>query len=226
MNEALALQVLFEKLDKEYKKEDIEKFNIKHRTCPFCKKWLGIFHIKIKDGSELVYCPSCESIHKTLRFSKAHKIKTYAKGRAFEYQVKKLLENQGYIVFRCASSKPLDLVAFKMGKVLVCECKTGFVSEKDKEKLGEWSVKLGFPMALFTKDNGNVQVEVFEPSERREWRNTYQLLDDFLHFLLDNYSQDFGNGDGWVNLSQLDSSKTIWKFLFSTENQGFEGDKQ
>jgi len=217
MNEQLALQTLFEKLGKAYGKEDIEGFRIKHGTCSFCKKWCGIFHIKTRDGSELVYCPSCESIHRTLRFGKNHKIKTYAKGRAFEYQVKKLLEAQGYIVFRCASSKPLDLVAFRMGKVLICECKTGSVSEKDRLKLGQWSLKLGFPVALFTKDNGSVQVEVFEPSERKHWKTTYELLADFLQFLLDNYSQDFGNGDGWVNLSQLDSSKAIWNFLFGKE---------
>jgi len=211
MDEQLALQILLEKLGKAYGKDDIEGFKIKHGTCSFCKKRCGMFHIKARDGSELVYCPSCEGIHRT------HKTKAYAKGRAFEYQVKRLLENQGYIVFRCAGSKPLDLVAFRMGKVLVCECKTGSISAKDRERLGEWSVKLGFPVALFIKDNGSVQAEVFEPSERKHWRTTYELLDDFLQFLLDNYGQDFGCGDGWVNLSQLDSSKAIWNFLFGRE---------
>jgi Holliday junction resolvase len=217
LSERLALQLLVEKLDKEYKTEEIQSFKVNYRKCLFCGKWIGIFHIETKDNTELVYCPSCESIHKTLSFNKAQEIKTYVKGRAFEYQVKKLLESQGFIVFRCASSKPLDLVAFRMGKVLVCECKTSSVSKKDKEKLGEWSVKLGFPVSLFTKVNSNVQVEVFEPSERREWRNTYQLLEDFIQFLLENHSQGFPDGDCWVNLSQLDSSNAIWNFLFGKE---------
>ncbi|MEM2367018.1 MAG: hypothetical protein QXQ50_02145 [Candidatus Bathyarchaeia archaeon] len=220
MNEQLALQLLFEKLNRVYGKEDISDFKIRHRTCPFCGKWIGIWHIKTKDNVELVYCPSCGSIHKTLKFARGFKVKAYQKGRRFEYQVKRLLESQGYIVFRCASSKPLDLVAFRLGKVLVCECKTGMVSEKDREKLGGWASRLGFPVALFTKNNGNVQMEVFEPNQRREWRNTYELLDDFLQFLLDNYSQTFPDDDCWLNLSQLDSSEAIWKFLFGKEVGG------
>ncbi|MDI6715315.1 MAG: hypothetical protein QMD43_09915 [Thermodesulfovibrio sp.] len=222
----LQFELLFEKIDKEYKPEDIEKFNVKYRKCPFCKKWCGIFQVKLKDGSELILCPSCESIHRTLKFNRTHRIKTYYKGRAFEYHVKKLLEKQGYTVFRCASSKPLDLVAFRMGKVLVSECKINPISEKDKERLGEWSVKLGFPVALFTKEDGNVQLEVFEGQPRKHWRTTYELLNDFIQFLLDNYSMCFPNGDSWINLSQLDSSQTIWKFLFGMESQGFEGEKE
>ncbi|MDH7506544.1 MAG: hypothetical protein QHH15_01985 [Candidatus Thermoplasmatota archaeon] len=214
----LKLEFLFKKIDREYDKEDVESFKIRYGKCLFCKKWCGIFHVKLKDGLELVFCPSCESIHKVLKFNKTHRIKTYYKGRNFEYQVKKLLEKQGFIVFRCASSKPLDLVAFRMGKVLVCECKTSLISEKDREKLGEWSVKLGFPVALFTKENGNVQCEVFEGQPKKNWRTTYELLDDFIQFLLDNYSKHFPNDDSWVNLSQLDSPQAIWKFLF-------EGDK-
>lgn len=216
----LELKILLGKLHREYDKEDIENFKIKHEACPFCKKWCGIFHVKLKDGSQLVFCPSCGSIHKTLRFNKAHRIKTYVKGRAFEYQVKKLLEKQGYTVFRCASSKPLDLVAFRMGKVFVCECKTNpKISDKDKERLGQWSVKLGFPVALFIRENGNVKCEVFEGSPRKHWKNTYELLDDFLQFLLDNYGLNLGNREGLVDISQLDTSEAIWKFLFSGNTQ-------
>ena len=220
MDEQSALQLLFEKLNKAYNKQDIVSFKVRYGTCLFCKKWIGIFHVKTKDDSEFVYCPSCGSLHKTLRFNTAHKVKAYHKGRRFEYEVKRLLERQGFTVFRCASSKPLDLIAFRMGKVLICECKVGRVSEGEKEKLGEWSFKLGFPTALFTKENGSIRMELFEPSPRREWSNTYQLLDDFLQFLLDNYSTDFGDGDGWVNLTQLDSSQAIQKFLFETSQGG------
>jgi len=40
----------------------------------------------------------------------------YIKGRAKEYRVKKFLEERGYVVFRCAGSKPVDLIALKKGK--------------------------------------------------------------------------------------------------------------
>jgi len=39
----------------------------------------------------------------------------YIRGRRFEYRVKEALEKDGWIVFRCAGSKPVDLIAFKMG---------------------------------------------------------------------------------------------------------------
>ena len=48
----------------------------------------------------------------------------YRRGRSFEYTVKRKLEVLGYRVFRCAGSKPVDLIAIskEMGVVLV-ECK-------------------------------------------------------------------------------------------------------
>lgn len=36
-----------------------------------------------------------------------------------------LLRSRGYIVFRCAASKPIDLIALKDDKVLLVECKSG-----------------------------------------------------------------------------------------------------
>jgi len=211
----LELNLLFEKIDREYKKEDIEHVEYNYLKCPFCKKWRGVLKVTFKDGVELTFCLGCESVHKTLRFNRTHRVKTYVKGRNFEYQVKRLLENQGYIVFRFAGSKPLDLLAVKFGKVLFCECKTKYnVGFKEREKLGEWSAKLGFPVALFLKAKGSVEIEVFEVQPRKHWRTTYELLNDFIQFLLDNYAQTFLNDDSWVNLSQLDTNKTIWKFLF------------
>lgn len=50
----------------------------------------------------------------------------YAKGRRWEYEVKQRLEHHGWIVFRCAGSKPVDLVAFHVIHLpLVVECKVG-----------------------------------------------------------------------------------------------------
>ena len=49
----------------------------------------------------------------------------YIRGRSLEYAAKRKLEQSGFIVFRCASSKPVDLVAVKQGLVMLVECKTG-----------------------------------------------------------------------------------------------------
>jgi len=49
----------------------------------------------------------------------------YEKGRDFEYKVKRILEGLGYVVVRCAGSKPVDLVAMKPGVVVFVECKKG-----------------------------------------------------------------------------------------------------
>lgn len=47
--------------------------------------------------------------------SKIKKIKKYAKGRAIEYEVKRIFEENGWIVTRSAASKgPWDLVAVKI----------------------------------------------------------------------------------------------------------------
>ena len=61
----------------------------------------------------------------------------YEKGRRFEYRVKRELERQGYVVFRCAGSKPVDLIAMKRGGPnLIVECKlNGKFSRDDLWKL-------------------------------------------------------------------------------------------
>jgi Holliday junction resolvase len=47
------------------------------------------------------------------------------KGRNLEYSVRDRLRALGYTVFRCAGSRPVDLVAIKEGRLLLVECKTG-----------------------------------------------------------------------------------------------------
>ena len=49
----------------------------------------------------------------------------YFKGRNLEYSVREQLKGRGYVVFRCAGSRPVDLIAIKAGKILLVECKTG-----------------------------------------------------------------------------------------------------
>lgn len=50
---------------------------------------------------------------------------THTQGRNLEYAVRKHLKKQGYVVFRCAGSRPVDIIAIKHGQILLVECKAG-----------------------------------------------------------------------------------------------------
>ena len=72
----------------------------------------------------------------------------YAKGRSFEHRVKRILEKEGYTVFRCAGSKPVDLIAIKKWddrtEICLIECKlNGHLPEGQKEKLIEMARRIG-----------------------------------------------------------------------------------
>lgn len=47
----------------------------------------------------------------------------YRKGRRFEYRVRNLFKDHGFVVIRAAQSKPIDLVCLKNGKSVIVECK-------------------------------------------------------------------------------------------------------
>lgn len=49
----------------------------------------------------------------------------YAKGRNLEYSVRERLKTFGYVVFRCAGSRPVDLIAIREDRILLVECKAG-----------------------------------------------------------------------------------------------------
>ena len=68
-----------------------------------------------------------------------YKTPRYLLGRQFEYRVKKLLEAEGYLVVRCARSKPFDLIAFFPGlPPLAVECKRSYSAlYHSKEKIEE-----------------------------------------------------------------------------------------
>lgn len=55
----------------------------------------------------------------------------YEKGRRFEYRVRDLFKEHGFVVIRAAQSKPIDLVCLKNGKSILVECKV------DKSSLGK-----------------------------------------------------------------------------------------
>lgn len=47
----------------------------------------------------------------------------YEKGRRFEYRVRDVFKEHGFVVIRAAQSKPIDLVCLKDGKSILVECK-------------------------------------------------------------------------------------------------------
>jgi Holliday junction resolvase len=61
----------------------------------------------------------------------------YARGRAFEWRVKRDLQGKGYWVLRSSRSVGVaDLVAIKKGEILLVQCKTGSdMSIKEKDQL-------------------------------------------------------------------------------------------
>jgi len=67
----------------------------------------------------------------------------YKKGRAFEYRVRHFLEKHGVIVFRCAGSKPVDLIVFHNKKVFLIECKIGEISESELREKENLAKKIG-----------------------------------------------------------------------------------
>jgi len=56
--------------------------------------------------------------------------------RKFEYKVKRRFENKGYIVFRLAGSKPIDLIAIEPNtkEIILIECKTNNYYPKTQMK--------------------------------------------------------------------------------------------
>jgi len=71
-------------------------------------------------------------------------MKKYYKGRRLEYKFKKILESEGYIVFRCAGSKPIDLIAIYPGTITthLIEVKAGKASKESTEKLKFFAERL------------------------------------------------------------------------------------
>lgn len=75
----------------------------------------------------------------------------YSKGRNLEYSVKRRLESLGYTVFRCAGSRPVDLIAIKEGEILLVECKTGlnpYLSTKQSNHILEISKRVNGTLVL------------------------------------------------------------------------------
>jgi len=61
-------------------------------------------------------------------------------------------------VFRLLGSRPVDLVAFKDGRILLVECKVsrGSLSEKQRRRLEELVEKIGAELILATKKKNRI----------------------------------------------------------------------
>lgn len=79
----------------------------------------------------------------------------YQKGRDFEYSVKRSLEARGFVVFRLAGSKPLDLIAFSpKGKVYLIECKKmNYISREQREAQMALAKRIGAEYLIITREN-------------------------------------------------------------------------
>jgi Holliday junction resolvase len=75
--------------------------------------------------------------------------KNYLRGRRFEWQLKKDLEEQGYLVFRTAGSHGLfDLIGLdKNGKPLLIQCKVTKNDKNIKTLIKEFRKSLPFDWA-------------------------------------------------------------------------------
>jgi len=91
---------------------------------------------------------------------------SYRKGRRFEYRVKKFLEERGFVVFRIAGSKPVDLIAINgtFNIVMIIECKNMKMSNSRLEvELELLQKKINIPpkkvtYAVFYNEKGKIKV--------------------------------------------------------------------
>lgn len=79
----------------------------------------------------------------------------YRKGYNFERRVRIYLEKLGYIVFRAAGSKPIDLIVTNGKKTFIIECKVdkSYVRKRDINRLIEYHNKTGYlPIIAYRKN--------------------------------------------------------------------------
>jgi Holliday junction resolvase len=88
---------------------------------------------------------------------------SYRKGRRLEYRVRDYLRRNGWAVFRCAASKPVDLIALKEGaKPMLIECKYGssHPTKKEKSSLVELARKAGaYPVIAHAEKYGKINFQ-------------------------------------------------------------------
>jgi len=100
----------------------------------------------------------------------------YSKGRRFEYKVRDRLVKAGLKVFRCAGSKPIDLIAISKnndGKpvVLLIECKKSCIlPERERRKLIYLAKETG-SIPIFAYPNGK-SIILYDLVHNKYWRRS------------------------------------------------------
>jgi Holliday junction resolvase len=89
----------------------------------------------------------------------------YRRGRAFEYEAKKLLEDEGYCVCRTAGShSPFDLIALSRLEVKCIQCKYAKSKKpwfgSEIKKLEQIDVPKHVVIELWIKRVGSKEIEV------------------------------------------------------------------
>jgi len=130
----------------------------------------------ICEQKEAKYCRTCLKLlvveavkrfikRKPPRYILSHGRSTVEKGSRFEVEIVRFLERHGWIVFRCHRSRPLDLIAYRSGKVYFIECKSHAVLfHEEWSRLQKLSRRLNQPIMNVFKDiDGNLKVRVIGP---------------------------------------------------------------
>jgi len=96
------------------------------------------------------------------RYICSHKLSTVEKGSKFEVEIVQTLERHGWIVFRCHRSRPLDLIAYREGKIYFVECKSHAVLfHEEWSRLQKLSRMLNQPiMNVFRDIDDKLKVRV------------------------------------------------------------------
>lgn len=117
-------------------------------------------------------CESC-IIHQILRglpidIRTCLQDSSYEKGIRFEREIQKLLESNGWFVFRCAESKPLDLIAVRDKRILFIECKSNYKEHgPELRRLAGIAAKLKRKVHLVHPYEGEFWDWIISGTERR-----------------------------------------------------------
>ena len=94
----------------------------------------------------------------------------YKKGRIFEYEIVKRLQNEGWdFVSRLPASKRFDITAWRKDtkEFMLCECKTGNIKKSEIERKKEEAMKIGATLRIYIKNKLNEE----DISEYVEFKN-------------------------------------------------------
>ncbi len=86
-------------------------------------------------------------------------MREYRKGYRFERRVRKYLEKLGYIVFRAAGSKPIDLIVITRRKGFIIECKVSrkYLRKNDISRLMYIHEKTGLIPVFAYRENNEIK---------------------------------------------------------------------